>query len=119
MTSLSVVLAIVNCGMMAHLTWREFHREDLISLHNVAVIDNPTPLGFHMETNDNVFYASFCQDSDLTPEIRPGVTLILLRYREDRHNHCFEVNRPDEGYILLRSENGNPVLTSHASMLAQ
>jgi len=114
---MGVVLAAANLCMGIHLTYTEFHRESPIILHDVRVLQKLGDNNFRMDVRNPrqaervQFYASFCPDSDLTPEIDAGVILQLLQYREDTRSRCMEVSRPDEGYVLLRSHDGKPLLT--------
>ncbi len=110
----SVALAAANLVMFAQLTMAEFSRPDPIRMQNVRVLSRKGDT-FLMDVNNpaalrrDQFSVRFC--TEVTPEIQPGVTLTLLQYREDLHNRCFEVDRPDEGYTLLR-RNNEPVLTA-------
>ncbi len=110
-------IALFAAGLItfSHLTWIEFHRDNPVVMNDVRVLtqDGDT---FRMDVRNprsqtrDQFLVRFC--SEVTSEIRPGVTLTLLQYREDLHNHCFEVDRSDEGYILLRRPDHVPELTA-------
>lgn len=111
----TIALFAASLITFAHLTVREFHRENPVQLRDVRVLSRSGDT-FRMDVRNprtqerDQFTVRFC--SEVTREIQPGITFVLLQYREDMHNQCFEVDRSDEGYVLLRRENNEPVLTA-------
>lgn len=59
------------------------------------------------------FVLNFCPSSNVTPEIKPGVSMHIW-YMEDRiHGDCFDVSPGDDrGYELRRDHDRKPILGS-------
>lgn len=115
-------LAIVlNLFGVATTTWMladRFSRTDRVTLENVHVLAQSGRNDFTMEVQSKPgngdwrqFGVTFCPDSHVTPEIRPGVTLLVLAYQEDTHLHCFDVRQPN-GYVLWRDKHNAPIISS-------
>lgn len=99
---------------------KEFYRPEIVTMSNVHVLAQSLddPLTFTMDVYNPVkreraaFTASFCPNSQLTPEIQPGVTLGELDYIEDTHQRCFDVRAPHTGYIIERDNHHVPTRIS-------
>lgn len=113
-----LVLTAFSLALNLWMIVGRYGRSERITLKNVHVLAQTSPDTFTMEVQAkpgewHSFMAHFCEDSQLTPEIRPGVTLLLMVYSEDRHQHCFDVRQPN-GYVLWRDDRNVPILSNFA-----
>ena len=118
------LIAVISVGFsLVYDLWAitaRFGRSERITLENIRVLQQTDPQTFTMavqaEKNGawHNFTAHFCDDSNITPEIRPGVTLLLMVYEEDQHLHCFDVRQPN-GYTLWRNEHNEPIISDFSS----
>lgn len=111
-----LVLAAFTLALNLWMILGRYGRSERITLKNVHVLAQTDPDTFTMEVQSQPgewypFMAHFCQDSNITPEIRPGVTLLLMVYSEDQHEHCFDVRQPN-GYVLWRDDHNVPILSN-------
>jgi len=85
-------------------------------MHNVRVLDRLDDYNMRLAVEDsgthqwNAFVLRFCSTYRPTNEIAAGVTLILLKYREDMIHACADVSEDKFGYILKRDNSGSPIV---------
>lgn len=116
--ALAIALNLFGIGTTTWILIDRFARPDRVTLENVHVLSQLGTNEFTMEVQSKPgngdwrrFAATFCPDSYITPEIRPGVTLLVLAYKEDAHLGCFDVRQPN-GYVLWRDEHNAPIISS-------
>ena len=115
---ISAISTAFACGIVMWTIFDRFDRTERVTLKNVHVLQQTDANTFTMEVRDKEgewmpFTASFCPDSHITPEIKKGVTLLLMVYEEDRHLHCFDVRQPN-GYVLWRNDHNEPIVSTFA-----
>ncbi len=87
--------------------------------HNVRIVERFDNYRFRMAMQDpdtkqwNEFGFKFCETYLPTKEMTAGTTLTLLKYQEDNLNSCGEIKAVNLGYILLRGENNEPVISAN------
>ena len=103
---------------IAATVYSAYRPPNYVQMHNVWVDARTGPYTFAAWVKDpatgewNRFIVRGCPDFEPTYEIQAGVTLKLLQYVEDRSNSCDELDGRWAGYILLRDEHDNPIITT-------
>lgn len=109
----AVVLCLCAFGSMLHSLADngEYHGR-VIEMRDIHILDQYSKNLFRADVANSsglrqAFVLNFCDYSDITPEIQPGVQMDMW-YMEDRvHGYCFDVSPgQDRGYTLRRINNG-------------
>lgn len=111
----TLLLCCVAMGTVRIYYWLDVNANYPVqTLHNVYVSERIDSERMKMKVQDpdthewREFAFVSCGDYPITPEIKTGTTLTLLKYEE--RSDCQSVKKDKLGYILLRDEVGKPII---------
>jgi len=86
------------------------------NMRDVRILKRISDYKFVMDVEDpdthirNPFAITFCQSYQPTKQLVEGVTLRVLKYRENQMNFCSDIYEKGFGFSYYEDENGNPTI---------
>jgi hypothetical protein len=117
-------IAFVLLFSMGWVAFAYHARPKIERLRDVQILERINDYDFRYQVVDpdtrewNEFIWKGCHDYVPTQEIQSGVTLLWIKYVEDKAQSCQEVGWDNLGYKLWRDDNDNPIHATGAGQAA-